>query len=86
MGKMLLFRLDRAITCVNADDPDKTFNEKLSGIRVLAQFLNKEIDAMEEIIDIIDDCLSRAKHSQKERERVVKQLHSFQENMMKQAL
>jgi hypothetical protein len=86
MKKRLLSRLDRAITCINAYDSDRTFNEKILEARQYAQFLtegNSDFKEMEEIIKITDKCLSRVKHSQKEREKVVKELHSIQEKIQK---
>ena len=85
MNKRLLFRLDRAIKCINADDPDKIFNENLAEVRMYARNLNKENSAIKEIYKITDGILLKAKHSPKEKQQIVNQLHSLQEKMMKQA-
>lgn len=86
MKKKLLFRLDRAITCVNAYDSDKIFNEKLQEIRQYARFINDGDCDLEEIIQITDDTLSKPKHSPKEKEQITKKLCSIQEKIKKELL
>ena len=82
--KKLLSRLDRAITCVNAYDSDKIFNEKLMEVRQYARFLRGKSCAMEEIINITNDALSKTRHSKKEKEQITKKLRSIQKKANKE--
>lgn len=78
MKTKLLSRLNRAITCLNANDSDKTFNEKLMEVRHYARFLNKNHDILKEIFDTTNDFLSKKKHSAKDKEEITILLHSIQ--------
>lgn len=81
METKLLSRLNRAITCVNAYDSDKTFNRKLMEVRLYAQFMNKGDSLLEEIIRIADDALSREKHPKSEKKEIKEKLHSIQKKI-----
>ena len=81
MKTMLLSRLNRAITCINAYDSDKVFNEKLKEARQYAQFMNEKDCNLEEIIHVINDALSRIKHSKKEKEQIIKKLRFIQKKI-----
>ncbi len=84
MHKRLLSRLNRAITCVNAYDSDKTFDKKLMEVRRYARFMNDGECVLEEIIQIIDDTLSESRHTQKEKEQITKKLCSIQKEIKKE--
>ena len=81
MKTSLLSRLNRAITHINADDSDTTFNEKLLEVRQYARFMNKKNNVLEEIIHITDGALSTTKHSKREKREIIEQLRSSQKKI-----
>ena len=86
MANILLFRLDRAISCLNLYKPNRIFNEDIVEVRMHARFINSRYMndgncVLEEIIQITQDALSKPKHSKKEKEQIVKKLRSLQEKI-----
>ena len=81
MENILIFRLNRVITCINAWDYDDIFNEKLMEARRYARHILQEQCVLGEIIHITSDALSKAKHTKKEKEQITEKLRSIQKDL-----